>query len=99
MAWGAALGAAYAAAGAEADVEEEGTSGHSVCRCMAILQLQLQHKSIEATTENIKGVTLTNLRDIDHLVVLEWVEIILDIHRRAFLDGPSPEERVGRLYM
>jgi len=39
----------------------------------------------------------TNLRGLHDFSVLERIKVILDIHRRAFLDGPSAEERIGRL--
>jgi hypothetical protein len=29
--------------------------------------------------------------------MFEWIKVVLDIHRRAFLDGPSTEEQIGSL--
>jgi hypothetical protein len=53
------------------------------------------HLSATLSTKKVRKVH-TNCRRLNDLVVLEWIEVVLDVHWRTLLDGSCPKERVGR---
>jgi hypothetical protein len=62
----------------------------NVCRCMASFRLQGEDQKAELE-ENVRR---TNLSGVGNFVVLEWVKVVSDIHRRTAFDDAGAEERV-----
>jgi hypothetical protein len=62
--------------------------GHNAAKSMSELRTKKRRKQDRKRTD---------LRSLHNLIMLEWIEVILNIHRRAFLNGPSTEEWIGRL--
>lgn len=76
---------------AESELAERGTGACTVCRCMAIAQLKEEDSTLQQQT-TLRQQRLTNLRSFRYLVILEGVELILDMQRRALLGCTRAEE-------